>query len=186
MRKMHLLGNYKYLLTWNRRLLVSLVETYREMKVVFYLCLFSQPHICVVVFYMTNPRLEFSKYYGSSINTMPMSLPRTWLYLVLAVSLGSLLFLVGAFWSTCDCGRGLFTFDCNSWNFKTLTGDENCLLFFCRYIAPTMLLDPPLDSPIMADEIFGPLLPIITVRFRVPPRFTVGVAQHLKLQVTSV
>lgn len=49
-----------------------------------------------------------------------------------------------------------------------------------------MLLDPPLDSPIMADEIFGPFLPIITVRFRDPPRITVGVAQHPKLQVTSV
>lgn len=32
------------------------------------------------------------------------------------------------------------------------------------YIAPTLIEDPALDSPIMADEIFGPLLPIITVR----------------------
>uniref|UniRef100_A0A7I4EK26 Aldehyde dehydrogenase domain-containing protein n=1 Tax=Physcomitrium patens TaxID=3218 RepID=A0A7I4EK26_PHYPA len=30
------------------------------------------------------------------------------------------------------------------------------------YIAPTLIEDPALDSPIMADEIFGPLLPIIT------------------------
>ncbi|XP_047958708.1 aldehyde dehydrogenase-like [Salvia hispanica] len=30
-------------------------------------------------------------------------------------------------------------------------------------IAPTVILDPPLDSLIMTEEIFGPLLPIITV-----------------------
>lgn len=32
-----------------------------------------------------------------------------------------------------------------------------------RFIAPTLLLDPPLDAPVMTDEIFGPILPIITV-----------------------
>jgi aldehyde dehydrogenase (NAD+) len=32
------------------------------------------------------------------------------------------------------------------------------------YIAPTLLLDVPLDAPIMNEEIFGPLLPIITVK----------------------
>jgi len=31
-------------------------------------------------------------------------------------------------------------------------------------IAPTLLLDAPLDSAIMKEEIFGPLLPIITVK----------------------
>ncbi|KAE9600365.1 putative aldehyde dehydrogenase (NAD(+)) [Lupinus albus] len=31
------------------------------------------------------------------------------------------------------------------------------------FIEPTILLDPPLDSVIMTEEIFGPLLPIITV-----------------------
>ncbi|KAL2333759.1 hypothetical protein Fmac_014972 [Flemingia macrophylla] len=31
------------------------------------------------------------------------------------------------------------------------------------FIEPTILLDPPLDSPIMTEEIFGSLLPIITV-----------------------
>ncbi|XVF62136.1 hypothetical protein PTKIN_Ptkin08bG0192800 [Pterospermum kingtungense] len=31
-------------------------------------------------------------------------------------------------------------------------------------IEPTILLDPPLDSEIMTEEIFGPLLPIITVK----------------------
>ncbi|KAG6392796.1 hypothetical protein SASPL_147023 [Salvia splendens] len=30
-------------------------------------------------------------------------------------------------------------------------------------IEPTILLDPPVDAPIMTDEIFGPLLPIITL-----------------------
>ena len=34
----------------------------------------------------------------------------------------------------------------------------------CRFIEPTILLDPPLDADIMTEEIFGPLLPIITVR----------------------
>lgn len=32
-----------------------------------------------------------------------------------------------------------------------------------RYIEPTLVLDPKLDSPIMQEEIFGPLLPIIPV-----------------------
>ncbi|XP_013617278.1 PREDICTED: aldehyde dehydrogenase family 3 member F1 isoform X1 [Brassica oleracea var. oleracea] len=32
------------------------------------------------------------------------------------------------------------------------------------YIEPTILLDPPLDSEIMNEEIFGPILPIITLR----------------------
>jgi aldehyde dehydrogenase (NAD+) len=37
--------------------------------------------------------------------------------------------------------------------------DENEL-----YIQPTILLDPPLTSEIMNDEIFGPLLPVITLK----------------------
>ncbi|PKA46504.1 Aldehyde dehydrogenase family 3 member F1 [Apostasia shenzhenica] len=32
------------------------------------------------------------------------------------------------------------------------------------YIEPTILVDPPLDSEIMNEEIFGPLLPIITLK----------------------
>ncbi len=32
-----------------------------------------------------------------------------------------------------------------------------------RYIAPTVLVDPELDSEVMTDEIFGPVLPVITV-----------------------
>lgn len=39
------------------------------------------------------------------------------------------------------------------------TGDEAD-----RYIAPTVLRDVPADSPIMAEEIFGPLLPVLKVR----------------------
>lgn len=39
------------------------------------------------------------------------------------------------------------------------------IFFYCyRIIEPTILLDPPLDAEIMQEEIFGPLLPIITVR----------------------
>lgn len=30
-----------------------------------------------------------------------------------------------------------------------------------RFIPPTLLLNPSLDSKIMTDEIFGPILPII-------------------------
>ena len=37
----------------------------------------------------------------------------------------------------------------------------------CRSIEPTLLLNPPLDSDIMTEEIFGPLLPIITVSMSV-------------------
>lgn len=37
------------------------------------------------------------------------------------------------------------------------------ILNFRRMIEPTILLDPPLDADIMSEEIFGPLLPIITV-----------------------
>ncbi|KAJ7518889.1 hypothetical protein O6H91_20G014000 [Diphasiastrum complanatum] len=33
----------------------------------------------------------------------------------------------------------------------------------CLYIAPTMILNPPLESALMKEEIFGPLLPVITV-----------------------
>ena len=32
-----------------------------------------------------------------------------------------------------------------------------------KYIAPTIVVDPPLDSALMTEEIFGPILPIITV-----------------------
>ena len=32
-----------------------------------------------------------------------------------------------------------------------------------KYIAPTILFNPDLDSPVMTDEIFGPILPIIEV-----------------------
>ena len=32
-----------------------------------------------------------------------------------------------------------------------------------RYLAPTMVVNPELDSPLMSEEIFGPILPIITV-----------------------
>lgn len=42
-----------------------------------------------------------------------------------------------------------------------------CYSQLCRSIEPTLLLNPPLDSDIMTEEIFGPLLPIITVRMNV-------------------
>lgn len=32
-----------------------------------------------------------------------------------------------------------------------------------RFLAPTIVLDPDLDSPLMKEEIFGPILPIITL-----------------------
>jgi len=33
-----------------------------------------------------------------------------------------------------------------------------------RYFSPTVLVDVPADSPVMADEIFGPILPILKVK----------------------
>lgn len=30
--------------------------------------------------------------------------------------------------------------------------------------APTVLIDVPTDSPVMQEEVFGPLLPIVTVK----------------------
>ncbi|KAG4979651.1 hypothetical protein JHK85_033609 [Glycine max] len=38
-----------------------------------------------------------------------------------------------------------------------------CYVNSCRFIEPTILVDPPLEAAIMSEEIFGPLLPIITV-----------------------
>ena len=32
-----------------------------------------------------------------------------------------------------------------------------------RFIEPTLVIDPPLDAPIMQEEIFGPILPILSV-----------------------
>ena len=32
-----------------------------------------------------------------------------------------------------------------------------------RFLSPTIVVDPPSDSPLMTEEIFGPILPIITV-----------------------
>ena len=32
-----------------------------------------------------------------------------------------------------------------------------------RYIAPTVLVDVPVDSPIMQDEVFGPILPVLEI-----------------------
>jgi len=33
-----------------------------------------------------------------------------------------------------------------------------------RFVTPTVVLNPPLTSSIMTEEIFGPVLPLITVR----------------------
>ncbi len=32
-----------------------------------------------------------------------------------------------------------------------------------RYLAPTLVVNPPLDSPLMREEIFGPILPVLAV-----------------------
>ena len=32
-----------------------------------------------------------------------------------------------------------------------------------KYLAPTIIVDPALDSPIMTEEIFGPVLPVLSV-----------------------
>ncbi len=33
-----------------------------------------------------------------------------------------------------------------------------------RYVAPTIIIDPPLDSQVMQEEIFGPVLPVLSYR----------------------
>lgn len=38
------------------------------------------------------------------------------------------------------------------------------LFVICRKVEPTILVNPPLESLLMTEEIFGPLLPIITVK----------------------
>lgn len=35
-----------------------------------------------------------------------------------------------------------------------------------RYVAPTIIVNPPADSRVMQEEIFGPILPIVTVKSR--------------------
>lgn len=45
---------------------------------------------------------------------------------------------------------------------RTFSFTDYCI-YYCRKIAPTILLDVPDDSTIMKEEIFGPLLPIVTV-----------------------
>lgn len=51
--------------------------------------------------------------------------------------------------------------------------DEVFILSFSIHskIAPTVILDAPADSLIMNEEIFGPLLPIITVKLYASGRF---------------
>ncbi|KAL2940914.1 Aldehyde dehydrogenase family 3 member F1 [Bienertia sinuspersici] len=44
----------------------------------------------------------------------------------------------------------------------------------CRFIEPTILINPPLDAEIMTEEIFGPLLPIITYAAETVPFGGVG------------
>jgi len=48
---------------------------------------------------------------------------------------------------------------------RTITWPKKLYLNSCRFIEPTILVDPPLEAAIMSEEIFGPLLPIITVSF---------------------
>ncbi|KAJ6353741.1 hypothetical protein OIU76_002711 [Salix suchowensis] len=47
--------------------------------------------------------------------------------------------------------------------YKVIHKTKHDLSFYCRKIAPTIFLDVPEDSQLMQEEIFGPLLPIITV-----------------------
>lgn len=64
----------------------------------------------------------------------------------------------------------------NEWSISDEKSKLNCQIIsnegvnvfnlFIRFIEPTILVDPPLDAEIMTEEIFGPLLPIITVSLR--------------------
>lgn len=49
---------------------------------------------------------------------------------------------------------------------KILTGGSQDCDVASRYVAPTIILNPPPDSKIMHEEIFGPILPIVTVKNR--------------------
>jgi aldehyde dehydrogenase (NAD+) len=43
-----------------------------------------------------------------------------------------------------------------------------------RYFSPTLVLDPPLDNRLMTEEIFGPVLPVLTISgFDAAVRFVV-------------
>jgi aldehyde dehydrogenase (NAD+) len=44
-------------------------------------------------------------------------------------------------------------------------GSQHCRISD-RYVCPTLVLNPPLDSRLMTEEIFGPILPIVTVKSR--------------------
>ncbi|VAI47531.1 unnamed protein product [Triticum turgidum subsp. durum] len=48
-------------------------------------------------------------------------------------------------------------------------------------IEPTILLNPPLDSDIMTEEIFGPLLPIITVKIEDTIKFVTSMPKPLAI-----
>ena len=53
-----------------------------------------------------------------------------------------------------------------------------------RYVEPTLVLDPPADSELMQEEIFGPVLPIITVdEMHHAIRFVAGRPKPLALYV---
>lgn len=55
-----------------------------------------------------------------------------------------------------------------------------------RYVSPTLVDEPPLDSALMADEIFGPILPIISYRTELDIQNTINTYEKsLSLYVFS-
>lgn len=70
---------------------------------------------------------------------------------------------------------------------ENFTGDFghqilNLATILCRLIEPTVLVDPPLKAGIMTEEIFGPLLPIITVSYTYSLVFSYSLNWHLFLK----
>jgi len=49
---------------------------------------------------------------------------------------------------------------------KIVTGGSKFCDASSCYIAPTIIIDPPADSKLMQEEIFGPILPVVTVKSR--------------------
>lgn len=49
---------------------------------------------------------------------------------------------------------------------KVITGGSKLCDAAACYVAPTIIVNPPMDAQLMQEEIFGPILPIITVKSR--------------------
>jgi acyl-CoA reductase-like NAD-dependent aldehyde dehydrogenase len=49
---------------------------------------------------------------------------------------------------------------------KIIAGGSKFCNAAARYVEPTIIINPPADSKLMQEEIFGPILPVVTVKSR--------------------